>query len=95
MARLTAADRRRIPPSEYGLPKQKAYPIEDRGHAIDAKARATEEERRGDITPSQRDEIDHRADAMLARAKNPEHPIQRRRDSRVLAAQPQTVKRHI
>lgn len=33
MARLSAAQRRRLPDSAFAIPEDRAYPIEDRGHA--------------------------------------------------------------
>ena len=42
MAELTAAGRKRIKPSNFGLPKQRAYPIHDIAHARNALARVAQ-----------------------------------------------------
>lgn len=47
MAKLKAATRNRIPSSEFGLPKQRKYPMEDKTHAVNAKARATQMAKKG------------------------------------------------
>ena len=41
MARLKVATRNKIPTGKFALPKQRKYPIEDRAHAANAKARAS------------------------------------------------------
>lgn len=69
MGHLDAAARNRLPSSDFGLPKQREYPMEDRGHAIDAKARASEEESKGRITPGQEQQIDNRADRVIDHSK--------------------------
>jgi hypothetical protein len=42
MAKLTAATRRKIPASEFALPGRR-YPIEDKAHARNALARASQD----------------------------------------------------
>jgi len=66
MARLTAAQRRRLPARVFGLPKQRKYPINDRGHAIAAKGRATEGLRRGWINTAEYKKIVRKADKKIA-----------------------------
>ena len=41
MAKLTAAARKRIPAEDFALPGRR-YPIEDRAHAANAKARVSQ-----------------------------------------------------
>jgi hypothetical protein len=36
MAKLTAAQRRKLPSQAFALPEKRAYPIHDRGHAMAA-----------------------------------------------------------
>jgi len=40
MAKLTAAERRKIPTKVFGLPEKRKYPLEDEGHARAALSRA-------------------------------------------------------
>jgi hypothetical protein len=57
MAKLTAAARKRIPKSEFGEPGKKAYPMPDRAHAGNAKARAKEALDKGHISQATYDHI--------------------------------------
>lgn len=65
MAKLTSAQRKAMPASEYGLPQQRAFPMPDANHARLAKAMASEAEHKGNITPAQEAQIDRKADAIL------------------------------
>jgi hypothetical protein len=57
---LTAAKRKRIPESEFGLPGSRKYPMPDKPHAANAKARATQMVKKGKLSE---------ADAAKIRAK--------------------------
>lgn len=61
---LSANARHETPSSEFGLPEERKYPL-NHGRAGNAKARASEEEHKGRITPAQKAEIDRRADKVL------------------------------
>ena len=63
--KLTAAKRSAVPTSKFGLPNQRKYPMPDRSHAANAKARATQQERAGRLSPSQKAEIDRKANRVL------------------------------
>ena len=65
MAKLTTAARKAEPAKDFGLPKERKYPMPDKSHAADAKARASEMEHKGRITPGQERQIDRKADAKL------------------------------
>lgn len=39
MAKLSTKSRKNLPSSDFGLPKQRKYPIEDKAHARNALAR--------------------------------------------------------
>lgn len=77
MARLRARQRKNLPASDFGLPATRQYPEEDKAHARDAKARASEEQHVGRITRSQEAQIDRKANRKLGvvakRAKNRAH----------------------
>lgn len=64
MAELTTKARKHIPASKFALPGEH-YPVEDKAHAADAKARATQELAKGDLTPEQAATVRHRADVVL------------------------------
>jgi hypothetical protein len=67
MAKLKAASRNKLPSSVFGLPKQRKYPVEDRGHQIAAQERATEMEHKGKLTPAQASRIRAKAKRLLGK----------------------------
>ncbi len=69
MAKLTTATRKKIPKGEFGLPGKRAYPMEDKSHARNAKARASEMENKGKLSPSAKAKIDAKADKVLGKSK--------------------------
>lgn len=69
MAKLTTVKRKKIPKSEFGLPTQKKYPMEDKSHARNAKARASEMENKGKLSMSAKSKIDSKADKVLGKSK--------------------------
>lgn len=42
MSTLTSSERDRLPSSEFAIPERRAYPIENREHAINALARVAQ-----------------------------------------------------
>ena len=69
MAKLTTAKRKKIPKGEFGLPGEKKYPMPDKSHAANAKARATQMENKGKLSPSSKAKIDAKADKILGKGK--------------------------
>lgn len=67
MADLSSKQRGHLKPSQFGLPGTKSYPIPDKSHAANAKARASEEFHKGRLTRNEELTIDKRADAVLKR----------------------------
>ena len=65
MAKLDTADRKEIPKREFGLPGQRKYPMPDRAHAANAKARATQMVKRGKLSAASAAKIRAKADRML------------------------------
>jgi len=65
MTTLTTKKRKAIPKSEFALPEKRAYPIEDKAHARNAKARAAQAERAGRLSKGEVTAIDRKADAVL------------------------------
>jgi hypothetical protein len=56
-----------IPASQYGLPGPKKYPMPDKSHAANAKARASQMEAKGKLSASQKAEIDAKANRGLGK----------------------------
>jgi hypothetical protein len=69
MSKLTAAVRNKLPKREFALPAERKYPIENKSHARNAKARASEMANRGTISKAVEERIDARANKVLHREK--------------------------
>lgn len=69
MAELTTKARKAIKKSEFGLPGSKRYPMPDRAHAGNAKARAAQMVKAGKLSQSSKAKIDAKANKILARKK--------------------------
>lgn len=65
MAVLSAKTRKGLRSSTFGLPSQRKYPMPDRSHAANAKSRATQQFRRGNLSSSQRAAIFAKANRVL------------------------------
>ena len=65
MTKLNADDRNKLPAKAFAEPKKRAYPIEDKAHARNAKARASQAANCGRMSKAEQDEIDRKADAVL------------------------------
>jgi len=67
MSKLTTTKRNKLPSKDFGLPKAGKYPMPDRSHAANAKARATQEEKAGKLSSSEKKTIDAKANKILKR----------------------------
>ena len=65
--KLKAATRNAIPSSKFGMPKQRKYPMPDKSHAVNAKARATQMVKAGKLSPSSAAMIRAKANRMLGK----------------------------
>jgi hypothetical protein len=65
MSELDTGKRDKLPAKAFAEPKKRAYPIEDKPHARDAKARASQAVRAGRISKAEEKTIDRKADAVL------------------------------
>ncbi|TMF36060.1 MAG: hypothetical protein E6I26_09020 [Chloroflexi bacterium] len=65
MPTLSEKQRDRLPDSKFGLPDEHKYPMPDKSHARNAKARASQQEERGNLTRSEKEKIDRKADRIL------------------------------
>ena len=67
MAVLNAAKRNSLPASEFGEPGSRKYPMENKGHASNAKARADQAYEAGHISGSTYEKIVAKANKVLKR----------------------------
>jgi hypothetical protein len=65
MAELKTSTRNKLPASKFGLPGEKKYPMPDRSHAANAKARATQQVKVGNLSPAAAARIRAKADRLL------------------------------
>lgn len=65
MAKLSEKQRDSEPKSEFGLPEERKYPMPDKSHARNAKARASQQKNEGNLTAAQKSKIDRKADKVL------------------------------
>jgi hypothetical protein len=65
MAELKAKTRNKLPKKDFAEPDKRAYPIEDKAHASNAKARASQAVKAGRMSKAEAAKIDKKADKVL------------------------------
>lgn len=69
MAKLTTKRRNSLPTSSFGLPGKRKYPMPDKSHAANAKARASQAVKAGRMSKSTEAKIDAKANRVLGKGK--------------------------
>ena len=69
MAKLTTKKRKSLPKSDFGLPGERKYPMPDKAHAANAKARATQMAKKGKLSAAAKKKIDAKANRILGKKK--------------------------
>jgi Family of unknown function (DUF6582) len=67
MAKLTTAKKNKESSTDFGLPKERKYPMPDAAHARNAKARASQMEKQGKLSAGDKKKIDAKADKKLGK----------------------------
>ena len=67
MTKLTEEQRDALPDDKFALPGRK-YPIEDKAHARNAKARAAQQVKAGNLSKADEQIVDRKADAVLKKS---------------------------
>ncbi len=67
MAELSEKKRDSLQKTTFGLPEERKYPMPDASHARNAKARASQQEEKGNLTAAEKKKIDRKADRILDR----------------------------
>lgn len=67
MAKLTTEKRKHLAASDFGIPSKRAYPMPDRSHAANAKARASQQYDAGHLSASEKAKIDAKANRKLGK----------------------------
>ncbi len=68
MSKLTTKARKALPKSDFAGPGR-SYPVEDKSHARNAKARASQMEKAGKLSMSAKSKIDAKANKVLGKSK--------------------------
>ncbi len=68
MVELSTSARNALADKDFGLPHKRAYPMPDASHARNAKARAAEEFHKGNLSASEKAQIDRKVDEILGAA---------------------------
>ena len=66
MAKLPSKERNKLPKSEFAG-SNRSYPVNDKSHAANAKARATQQVKKGNLSPASAAKIDAKANKMLGK----------------------------
>lgn len=69
MAILKTKARNKLKKSTFGLPGERKYPMPDKSHAANAKARATQMVNKGKLSPASKSKIDAKANKILGKKK--------------------------
>ena len=64
---MKSAKRKSLPKSEFGLPGERKYPVDTKGRAANAKARATQQVKKGNLSPSSAAKIKAKANRVLGK----------------------------
>lgn len=65
MAKLKAATRNKLPKSDFGMPESRKYPMQNKSHAANAKARATQMVKKGKLSAGTAAKIKAKANRVL------------------------------
>jgi hypothetical protein len=66
---MNARTRRKLKKSQFGLPGKRKYPMPDKAHAVNAKARAKQQRKRGKLSKSAYEKVVANANKVIRRSK--------------------------
>lgn len=69
MAKLSGGARKNLPKSSFGQPGKRKYPMPDKAHAANAKARATQMVNKGKLSAGAAAKIKSKANKILGKKK--------------------------
>lgn len=67
--KMTAKRRKKLPKKSFGIPGKRKYPMDTRGRAANAKARSTQQYKKGRISKSTKNKIHAKANRKLGKRK--------------------------
>jgi hypothetical protein len=65
---MKAKARRKLKKSQFGLPGKRKYPMPDKAHAVNAKARAKQQRKRGKLSKAAYDKVVAKANRVIRRS---------------------------
>jgi len=65
MNKLTSDSRKHMKASSFGIPSERKYPMPNKAHAANAKARATQQVKKGNLSPQMAAHIKAKANTIL------------------------------
>ena len=68
MSKLKSEEREDLAKGKFALSEERKYPIEDKAHARNAKARAAQQEKAGNLSPADRKKVEAKADKVLGKS---------------------------
>lgn len=68
MGTLSTQLRNALPASQFGEPGKRAYPMPDKSHAANAKARAAQQVKKGNLSEAEKAKIDAKANRVLGKS---------------------------
>jgi hypothetical protein len=69
MAKLSTKARNKLPASEFGMPKERKFPMPNASHAANSKSRASQMESSGKISSAEKAKIYAKANKVLGKGK--------------------------
>lgn len=66
MAKLTTAQRKKLPTTKFALPGERKFPVDTRARAANAKARATQGVNKGTLSVAKKKKVDAAANKVLS-----------------------------
>lgn len=70
MAKLSSSARKSLPKSDFGEPGKRKYPMPDKSHAANAKARASQAVKAGRMSRAEESKIDAKANRKLGKGRS-------------------------
>lgn len=67
MGLLSTKRRNSLPTQDFGMPGSRKYPMPDKSHAANAKARATQQVKAGNLSPGSAAKIKAKANRILGK----------------------------
>jgi len=71
MSDLSSKLRNKLPAASFGMPDARKYPMPDKSHAANAKARASQMVKKGKLSAASKAKIDAKANSILGKGKGP------------------------